>query len=101
MERQGSCIRQKLIIRRVGPLQTWRKEGYGTAPGVEPALQDEGGGKLVDDASPARLATRGMVASGFERGLGFGSREALIPEVDGEVDSVRIGDIFAIFVGLD
>ena len=64
-------------------------------------MQDEGRGKLVDDSSAARLATRGMVARGFQRGLGFGGGEALIPEVDREADSFRIGAIFAIFVGLD
>jgi hypothetical protein len=87
-----------------GPLWAWRKEGYGTALSVEPALQDERGGKLVDDASAyssaAHLAA-GVVASGFQRGLGFGGGESLIPEVDGEADSVCIGDIFAIFAGLD
>ena len=47
------------------------------------------------------FATRGMAASSFERGLRSGGGEALIPEVDGEADSVRIGDFFSIFVGLD
>jgi hypothetical protein len=53
--------------------------------GVEPALQDEGGGELVDLASGS-LA--GVLAGGFEGGMSFGGGEALVPEMNGEAGAV-------------
>lgn len=51
------------------------------AVGVEPALQDEDGGDLVDDIfSVARTA-----ADGVEMAVGLGGTEALIPQMDGEL----------------
>jgi hypothetical protein len=64
---------------------------------VEPALQDEGGGELVHHASAnlaADLAIGRMVPRGFERSVGFGGREAFIPEVDREAGVGGIGDVF-------
>jgi hypothetical protein len=67
--------------------------------GIEPALQNEGGGELVDDASAymaAEVAISGMVAHGFECSMGFGGGEALVPEVDGEAGVVHICRVFAL-----
>ena len=76
-----------------GGLRNRRKEGYGAALGVEPALQDEGGGELVDFAA-GMPGDRRIVAGGFEGGVGLGGGEALVPEMNGEAGVVCVGDIF-------
>ena len=81
-ERQGSGIRQKPIIRRRVISSVRRKQGGGATLRVEPALEDEGGGELVDPA-PRSVASR-VLAGGIERSVGLGSGEALVPEVDSE-----------------
>jgi hypothetical protein len=79
-ERQGSGIRQTSIIRRRVGLRCGGQEGNGTGLGIKPALQDEDGGDLVDEAAGALV----RAAGGGEGSLSFGGGEALVPEVDGE-----------------
>lgn len=54
---------------------------------IEPALEDKGGGELVDDAS-AHVAAGGaigrVVAGGLERGVDLCGGETLVPEMNGE-----------------
>ncbi len=50
--------------------------------GFEEGLEDEDGGDLVDDA----FAPQGGVSAGVEMAVGFGGGEALVPELDGEVE---------------
>ncbi len=51
-----------------------------SAMGVEPALQNEHSGDLIDDIfSVARSATGGV-----EMAMGLGGAEAFIPQVDGK-----------------
>jgi hypothetical protein len=59
---------------------------------VEPALQDKGGGELVDFAagSSARI-----VAGGFEGGVRLGGGEALVPQMNGEDGTVCGRSVFA------
>ncbi len=54
--------------------------GQAGGAGVEPGLEDEDGGDLVDDV----LAADGGVAGVVEVAVGLGGGEALVPEVDGE-----------------
>jgi hypothetical protein len=61
--------------------------------GIEPALQDEGGGKLIDDAGADAAISR-MVACGFERRVDRGGGKALVPEVNGQAGMASIGDVF-------
>jgi hypothetical protein len=64
---------------------------------IEPALQDEGGGKLVDETAAdlaADVAVAWVLACGFERGVDLSSGEALVPEVNGEVGMAFIGGVF-------
>jgi hypothetical protein len=51
---------------------------------VEPALQDEGGGELIDFVTP-RMGIGGIMTGGLKGGVGFGGGEALVPEVDSEI----------------
>jgi hypothetical protein len=63
---------------------------------IEPALQDEGGGKLVDETTAdlaADVAVAWMLACGFECGVDFGGGEALVPEVNGEDGMACIGGV--------
>lgn len=50
--------------------------------GVEPALQDEDGGDLVDDI----LSVARGPADGIEMAVGLGGAEALIPQVNGQIE---------------
>lgn len=50
---------------------------------IEPPLEDEGGGELVNQMA-AGMAIGGVVAGGFKRGVDLGGGEALVPEIDGE-----------------
>ncbi len=68
-------------------LRVRRKEGNAAALRVEPALEDKRGGKLVDFVA-AGVGIGGIVTGSFERSVGLGGGEALIPEVDGEAGSV-------------
>jgi hypothetical protein len=80
-----------------GRLWTGRKQGHGAALSVEPALQNEGGGKLVDETTAglaANSAIGRMVACRFERCVGLGGGKALVPEVNGEAGMASIGDVF-------
>jgi hypothetical protein len=65
-----------------------REEGYGAALRVQPALQDDGGGKLVEFMT-ADVAVCWIITGSLERGMSFGGGEALVPEVDGEGWLVR------------
>jgi hypothetical protein len=60
-----------------------RQEGYDAALCVQPALQDDGGGELVDDVA-AVIAFCRIVTGCLESGVGLGGGEALVPEMDGE-----------------
>lgn len=51
--------------------------------GVEPALEDEGGGEPINQMA-AGMAVAGVVAGGFERGVGLGGGEAFVPEMNGQ-----------------
>jgi len=80
-----------------GRLWTGRKQGYGVALSIEPTLQDEGGGKLVDETTAglaANAAIGRMVACRFERCVGLGGGKALVPEMNGEAGMATIGDVF-------
>ena len=74
-------------------LRIWRKEGDAAALCVEPALQDEGGGELIDYMATG-VAISGVVAGGFEGGVSLGGGEALVPEVNGEAGAVRGRGVF-------
>ena len=50
---------------------------------VQPALENDGGGELVDHVA-AGIAVRRIVAGGQEGSVGLGGGEALVPEMDGE-----------------
>jgi hypothetical protein len=73
-----------------GGLRNRRKEGDAATLRVEPALQDKGGGELVDFAAGS-LAR--VVAGGFEGGVRLGSGEALVPEMNCEAGAVG-GSVF-------
>ena len=74
----GIWVRQSTIIRRMGGLEVWWKKGDGTAPGIEPALENERGGELINDVTPA-----GGIATGcVQGGVGFRGGETLVPEVN-------------------
>src|SRR6202020_882487 len=64
-----------------GGLRNRREEGDAATLRVEPALQNKGGGELVDFAAGS-LAR--VVAGGFEGGMSLGSGKALVPEMNGE-----------------
>lgn len=51
------------------------------AVGIEPVLQDENGGDLVDDVFSVARAT----ADGVEMAVSLGGTEAFIPQVNGEL----------------
>ena len=75
-----------------GGLRNRRKEGDAATLRVEPALQNKGGGELVDFAAGS-LAR--VVAGGLKSGVRLGGGEALVPEVDGEAGAVRTRGIVA------
>lgn len=62
------------------PLRVGWEQRDGPGLGVEPALQDEDGGDLVDEVT--MLAA--VMAGGVKGSVGLGGGEALIPEVDGK-----------------
>src|ERR1700744_2595247 len=76
-------------------LRNRREEGDAATLRVEPALQDEGGGELVDFAAGS-LAR--VVAGGFQGGMSLCGGEALVPEMNGEAGAVRGGVFRGIFV---
>jgi hypothetical protein len=78
-----------------GGLKNRREEGDAATLRVEPALQDEGGGELVDFASGS-LAR--VVAGGFEGGMSLGGGEALVPEMNGEAGAVGGSVFWGVFV---
>jgi len=78
-----------------GGLRNRRQEGDAATLRVEPALQDEGGGELVDFAAGS-LAR--VVAGGFQGGMSLCGGEALVPEMNGEAGAVRGGVFRGIFV---
>lgn len=55
---------------------------------VEPALEDKRSGKLVDFVA-AGVGIGRIMACGLQGGVGFGGREALVPEVDVEAGPIR------------
>jgi hypothetical protein len=61
-------------------------------------LEDKGGGELVDPMA-AGVAIGGVVAGGFEYGVGLGGGEALVPEVNGEAGAFRARDIAGCLTG--
>jgi hypothetical protein len=65
----------------------------GVGAGFEEGLQDEHRGDLVDDvfAADAFRVWRAGVAEGVEMAVGFGGGEALVPEVDGELELIAEG----------
>ncbi len=80
-----------------GGLRNRRKEGDAATLRVEPALQNKGGGELVDFAAGS-LAR--VVAGGLEGGVRLGGGEALVPEMNGEAGAVG-GSVFrGVFVPL-
>jgi hypothetical protein len=58
---------------------------------VEPALKDEGGGKLIDFAAGSSAR---VVAGDLEGGVGLGGGETLVPEVDCEAGAICSGRAF-------
>jgi hypothetical protein len=68
-------------------LRVRRQERHAAALGVEPALEDKRGGKLVDFVA-AGVGIGGIVTGGFESRVGLGGGEPLIPKVDGDAGSV-------------
>jgi hypothetical protein len=79
-----------------GGLRNRREEGDAATLRVEPALQDEGGGELIDFAAGS-LAR--VVAGSFEGGVRLGGREALVPEMNGEAGAVCARGVFALLAG--
>jgi hypothetical protein len=79
-----------------GGLRNRREEGDAATLRVEPALQDEGGGELVDFAAGS-LAR--VVAGSFESGVCLGGGEALVPEMNGEPGAVCGRGVFALLAG--
>ena len=79
-------------------LRNRREQGDAATSRVEPALQDEGGGELVDFAAGSLPR---VVAGGLEGGMSLGGGEALVPEMNGEAGAAG-GSVFrAVFVPLD
>jgi hypothetical protein len=76
-------------------LRNWREEGDAATMRVEPALQNKGGGELVDFAAGS-LAR--VVAGGLEGSMRLGGGEALVPEMNGEAGAVRGGVFRGVFV---
>ncbi len=68
--------------------------GQAAGASVEPGLQDEDSGDLVDDAFPAYSRVAGVV----EMTMGLGGGKALVPQVDGEVE--LFADLFGEGLGL-
>jgi hypothetical protein len=61
--------------------------------GIEPALQDERGSKLIDNDGADAAISR-MVACGFERRVDLGGGKALVPEVNDKAGMASIGYVF-------
>jgi hypothetical protein len=65
---------------------------------VEPTLEDQGGGELIDFVTP-RMGIGGIMTGGLKGGVGFGGGETLVPEVDdksgGRRGSSRLGPVLA------
>jgi hypothetical protein len=80
-----------------GGLRNRREEGDAATLRVEPTLQDEGGGELVDFAAGS-LAR--VVAGGFEGGMSLSGGEALVPEMNGEAGAVGSGVVARLGGGL-
>ena len=78
-------------------LRNRREQGDAATSRVEPALQDEGGGELVDFAAGS-LAR--VLAGGLEGGVRLGGGEALVPEMNGEAGAVRGIVFWCVFVPL-
>jgi hypothetical protein len=85
-----------------GGLRIRRKEGDAAGLCIEPALQNEGGGELVDYATangtaPATaglMVAGGIVARRFEGSVSLDGGEALIPQVDDEAGAIRGRGVF-------
>jgi hypothetical protein len=82
---KGSTVIQGSDLSLRGSLlgSLWGEERDRTSAVIEPSLEDEGGGGLIDDVT-AGMAIGGIAASRLEDGVDLRSGEALVPEVDGQ-----------------